>query len=326
MPKGKVAFLTTPAAGSRADLIMSLAPLELEVTCIDNDLPDDEKVPLCSDADAIMAIPPDVSVGLLRSCPKVRFIQLLSAGYDRIDVPAIGEMGIPIANNGGANAIAVAEQTIALMISICKKMMVQWHSTVNQRRWRDSLAELEMVEVTGKTVGIIGLGRIGKRVAKLLKGFDTHTIYHDILEMPEEVQGELNARPLPLDKLLARSDIVTVHVPLTSKTRGMIGEGELEMMQASSFLVNASRGPVVDERALYQALRNRRIAGAGLDVLEREPAAPDNPLFELDNVVITPHVAGFSTETNVRAANFGYANISRFLSGEPPESLIVPEK
>ncbi len=326
MPKGKVAFLTTPASGSRADLIMSLAPSELEVTCIDNALPDDEKIPLCSDADAIMAIPPDVSVGLLRGCPNVRFIQLLSAGYDRIDVPAIGEMGIPIANNGGANAIAVAEQTIALMISVCKKMMVQWHSTVNRRLWRDSLAELEMVEVTGKTVGIIGLGRIGKRVAKLLKGFDAHTIYHDILEMPEEVQGELNARPVPLDELLATSDIVTIHVPLTSKTRGMLGERELEMMKPSSFLVNAARGLVVDEGALYQALRNRRIAGAGLDVLEQEPATPDNPLFELDNVVITPHVAGFSTETSVRAARFGYANISSVLGGEPPESLIVPEE
>jgi phosphoglycerate dehydrogenase-like enzyme len=234
-------------------------------------------------------------------------------------------MGIPIANNGGANAIAVSEQTIALMVSVCKRMMAQWHSAVQERRWRGDLTGLDMVEITNKTVGVVGLGRIGKQVAKRLKGFDTRTIYYDIVEMTQEVQEELNARPVSFEELLGQSDIVTLHVPLTPRTRGMIGERELDMMKATAFLINACRGPVVDERALYQALQNRRIAGAGLDVLEEEPTPSDNPLFKLDNVVITPHMAGFSYETSLRAADFAYSNIKRVIAGEPPESLITPD-
>ena len=182
-----------------------------------------------------------------------------------------------------------------------------------------------MVEITNKTVGIVGLGRIGKHVAKRLKGFDTVTIYYDILDMPVEVQRELNAEPVSLEELLDRSDIVTLHVPLTRKTRGMIGERELEMMKPAAYLISTCRGPVVDEKALYWALMNGRIAGAGLDVMEQEPTPVDNPLFELDNVVITPHTAGFSHETNLRAAEFAYSNIVRVIAGKPPESLITPD-
>ena len=292
---------------------------------MDNTLPDDEKVPICKDAEVFITMPADVSVDLLRRCPNVKLIQTLSAGYDRLDVKVIGEMGIPIANNGGANAIAVSEQAIALMVSVCKKLMVQWHTTVNERRWRESLMNLHMTEVTNKTVGIVGLGRIGKQVAKRLKGFDTRTLYYDVLEIPPEIQLELSAQPVSFEELLAQSDIVTLHVPLAPTTRGMIGERELEQMKPTAYLINTCRGPVVDEQALYQALKVGRIAAAGLDVLEQEPTPTDNPLLELDNVIITPHMAGISHETNLRAADFAYSNIRRVLAGERPESLITPD-
>ncbi len=319
----KVAFLSSTR--DRAEFIINLAPPDLEVTYVDNTLPDDEKVDLCKDAQAIITVPADVSTNVLNSCPNVKLIQTLSAGYDRLDVKAIGEMGIPIANNGGANAIAVAEQTIALMISVCKKVMAQWHSASQKHQWRGSLTGLEMFEITDKTVGIIGLGRIGKQVAKRLRGFDTTTLYNDIVEIPNETQSDLDARPVSLEELLSQSDLITLHVPLTRKTRAMISDRELDMMKPSAFIINASRGPVVDEKALYQALKNGRIAGAGLDVLEQEPPSDDNPLFELDNVFITPHMAGFSYETNVRAADFAYSNIKRVLSGGTPESLVTPD-
>ena len=277
--RAKVALLAASMLEERADFMIRLAPAELEVVWVDQSLTDQEKIPLCKDAEAIILMPAEVSPELLKSCPKVKLIQTLSAGYDRLDVKAIGEMGIPIANNGGANAVAVAEHTIALMISICKKVMAQWHATVNQRRWREPLANLEMVEITNKTVGIVGFGRIGKQVAQRLKGFETRTIYHDIVEMPPKVQEELNAQPVPLEELLGQSDVVTLHVPLTPRIRGMIGEGELEMMKPSAYLISTCRGPVIDEKALFQALKNRRIAGAGLDVLEQEPTPTDNPLF-----------------------------------------------
>ena len=233
-------------------------------------------------------------------------------------------MGIAIATDGGRNAIAVAEQAIALMITICTKMMLQWQTAMKDRRWQSGIVGGDMVEITNKTVGIVGLGHIGKPVAKRLKGFDTRTIYYDIVEIPLEVQQELNAQPVPFEELLTQSDIVSLHVPLTSSNREMIGERELELMKSTAYLINTSRGRLVDEKALYQALKNKRIAGAALDVLEEEPPSPDNPLFDLDNVVITPHMAAFSHETYVRYANFAYANIKRALAGEPPESLIIP--
>ena len=319
----KVAFLTTTR--ERAEFMIGMAPPELEVTLVDSSLPDEEKILLCKDADVIVMLPAEGSVNLIRNCPKLKLIQTLSAGYDRLDVGAIGEMGIPIANNGGANAIAVAEQTIALMIAVSKKLMAQWHSAVNERLWRGDMTGMNMMEVTGKTVGIVGLGRIGKQVARRLKGFDTETIYYDIVEIPQDVQQDLNAHPVAFGELLGRSDIVSLHVPLTPRTRGMIGEGELEMMKSTAYLVSTCRGPVVDEAALYQALKNQRIAGAGLDVLEEEPTPVDNPLFELDNVVITPHLAGLTYETFVRSAEFAYANIRRVMAGQTPESLITPD-
>jgi phosphoglycerate dehydrogenase-like enzyme len=139
------------------------------------------------------------------------------------------------------------------------------------------------------------------------------------------VQQDLSARPVPFEELLQESDLVSLHVPLNCRTRGMISDRELEMMKDTAYLINACRGPVVDEAALLRALRDNRIAGAGLDVLEEEPTPVDNPLFDLENVVITPHMAGTSHETNLRAAAFAYGNILRVLRGEEPESLITPE-
>jgi phosphoglycerate dehydrogenase-like enzyme len=299
------------------------APDDLEVTVVDPSLSEAEKIELCRDADAL--ITSDLSTNVLRECPKVKLIQTLSAGYDRLDLESILEMGIPVANNGGANAISVSEQTIALMIGIGRNLMAQWESTTRQRQWRGSLYQTDLSEVTDKTVGIVGLGRIGRQVAKRLTGFDTRTIYYDVEDIPGDVQLEVKAEPVSFDELLETSDIVTLHVPLTRRTRGMMSDREFAMMKPTAFLINLCRGPVVDEAALYRALTEGQIAGAGLDVLEVEPTPADNPLFDLDNVIITPHMAGQSSETALRAAHFAYGNILRVLSGEEAESLVTPE-
>ena len=317
----KVAFVT--AANERARFIQSLAPPDLEVTLVDLSLSPGEQAELCRDSDAIISS--YVTVDVLKECPRVKLIQTLSAGFDRLDITTIGEMGIPIANNGGANAIAVSEQTIALMIAVSKKTMLHWDRAVRQRAWRGDLGQRRMFEITDKTVGIVGLGRIGKQVAQRLKGFNTRTLYHDVVSIPEDVERELNAEAASLDELLRESDIVSLHVPLNRHTRGMISHQELAKMKPTAYLINACRGPVVDERALYQALRDNVIAGAGLDVLEEEPTPVDNPLFDLENVVITPHMAGTSHETDLRAGDFAYSNILRVLDGQEPESLITPE-
>ncbi|HEU0021381.1 MAG TPA: 2-hydroxyacid dehydrogenase [Dehalococcoidia bacterium] len=319
MPNARVAFIVAPT--ERANFVVSLAPPDLDVTLVDLDLSPTQQIELCRDADAIISS--YIRVDVLKECPRVKLIQTLSAGFDRLDVGAIGEMGIPIANNGGANSIAVSEQTIALMIAVSKKTMLHWDMAVRQRRWRGDLGSLPMFEITGKTVGIVGLGRVGKQVARRLQGFDTRTIYYDVDTIPRETQSELDARPVSLEELLRESDIVTLHVPLNRQTRAMISHGELEAMKPTAYLINASRGPVVDEKALIHALQSGKIAGAGLDVLEQEPPPVDNPLFELDNVVITPHMAAASHETDLRASAFAYSNIRRVLAGEPPQSLIT---
>ena len=321
MPRSKVAYFS--GLGGRSEFMVGQAPAELEVTVVDPGLSDEEKAQLCKDADAIISS--DISTAVLRQCPTVKLIQPLRAGYDRLDLEAILEMGIPVANNGGANAIAVAEHSIALMINVGKRLMLQWDSTTNHRKWRADLYLMDLSELTDKTVGIVGLGRIGKHLAKRLTGFDTHTIYYDIEEIPQDVQKELKAEPVPFDDLLRESGIVSMHVPLTRRTRGMMSDREFGMMKNTAILINACRGPVVDEKALYRALQEGQIAAAGLDVLEAEPPPEENPLFDLDNVVITPHMAGQSQETTLRAASFAYGNIMRVLAGNQPESLVTPE-
>ena len=321
MPTWKVAYFT--GVGARADVMLDNAPDNVEVTVVDRTLPAAEQIALCRDADAIISS--EVTTEVLRQCPNVKLIQTLSAGYDRMDLETILEMGIPVANNGGANAISVSEQTLALMIGISRNLMAQWDTTTRQRQWRGNLYQTDLTEVTDKTVGIVGLGRIGRQVAKRLTGFDTRTIYYDIEDIPEDVQQAVKAEPVGFDELLATSDIVSIHVPLTRRTRGMMSDREFDLMQPSAFFINLCRGPVVDEAALYRALTEGKIAGAGLDVLEVEPTPTDNPLFDLDNVIITPHMAGQSQETALRAAHFAYGNILRVLNGDEAESLVTPE-
>ena len=321
MATWKVAYFT--GVGGRPETMLENAPKEIEVIQVDRDLPDSEKIELCRDADALVTS--DVSTDVLQECPRVKLIQTLSAGYDRLDLEAILEMGIPVANNGGANAISVSEQTLALMIGIQRNMMAQWDSTTKRREWRGDLYQTDLFEVTDKTVGIVGLGRIGRQVAKRLVGFDTQTIFYDVEDIPEDVQREVKASPVSFDELLETSDIVSLHVPLTRRTRGMMSDREFGMMKETAFFINLCRGPVVDEAALYRALTEGKIAGAAVDVLEEEPTPADNPLFDLDNIIITPHMAGQSQETALRAAIFAYGNILRVLSGQEAESLVTPE-
>ena len=175
-----------------------------------------------------------------------------------------------------------------------------------------------------KTVGIVGLGRIGRAVAKRLHGWECEIVYTDVVDIPKEVEQQLHASRLPLDELLAASDVVTLHIPLERTTYHMIGERELGLMKKTAILINACRGPVVDEAALIKALQDGRIAGASLDVLEEEPARPDNPLLSMKNVIVTPHSASRAIESMLTSTKFAIENVSRLARGEEPESLVPP--
>lgn len=259
-----------------------------------------------------------------RSASKLRLVQLFSAGYDRVDLDAARQAGVPIANNGGANSRAVAEHTILLMLAVYRKLVPQ-HADVSAGRWRGNRPPPPMFELDGKTLGIIGLGTIGKRVARIAQGgFDMRVQYNDIVRLAEDTEDAMDVRYRLLSELLQTLDIVTLHVPLTKPTRRMISAAELRLMQPHSVLVNCSRGGVVDFEALHEALSAGRIAGAGLDVLPQEPPSPSEPVLSLDNVVLTAHLAGSSRETRVKQLRNAFDNVLRVARGELP-FWVLPE-
>jgi phosphoglycerate dehydrogenase-like enzyme len=258
------------------------------------------------------------------AAPRLKLIQLLSAGYDKCDIGAARRAAIPICNNGGANSVAVAEHAIMLMLAACRSLMWQ-HRSVASGQWRGNDWDSRHVfEVQGKTLGIIGLGTIGKKVARLAKAFGMAVQYFDVVRLNEDAEDALGARFRLFDEVLASSDIVSLHVPLLEATRHMISTRELGLMQKSAYLVNTCRGPVVDEVALHAALTSGEIAGAGLDVFEREPPAPDNPLFQLENVVLTPHLAGPTWENRAKRFRNAFDNIQRVQRGQAPY-WVIPE-
>ena len=260
-------------------------------------------------------------------CPNLRLVQTVSAGTDTLDVKGLGEMGVRTANNGGGNAVAVAEHAIGLIISVYRKLRLQFESA-RAREWAGDIREAwrgQVHELTGKTVGIVGLGHIGQAVARRLRGWECDLVYYDVVDHSDELERELAIRRLSLDELLRESDVVSLHVPHTGRTGGMIGAPELSKMKATAVLINTGRGPVVDEAALADAIRRGEIAGAGLDVLEEEPTPTDNPLLDMDRVVVTPHMAGNSVEAYDKSRAFAVANVTRVIRGEEPQSVVLPE-
>lgn len=259
-----------------------------------------------------------------RAAPKLKLAQLFSAGYDHVDLAAARRAGVIVANNGGANSRAVAEHTILLMLAVYRKLVPQ-HAMTSSGVWRGNQPVPTFHEMHGKTLGIIGLGTIGKRVARIAAGgFDMRIQYNDITRMTEDAEDAMNVRFRLLPELLRSSDIVTLHVPLSRQTRNMISTWELSQMQPHAVLINCSRGPVVDFPALHDALTTGKIAGAGLDVFPAEPPSPTEPVLSLDNVVLTPHLAGASRETRVKQTRNAFDNVLRASRGDRP-LWIVPE-
>ena len=302
-----------------------LAPAGAEVAWVDVTQPLDQQAAQLQDAVAVIASPSAFPVDLALRCPNLKLIQTVSAGTNMIDIAALNELGIKVANNGGGNAVAVSEHTIALMVSVYRKMHLQYQAVKN-RQWAGDIRTAWIsgaYELTDKTVGIVGFGRIGQRVARRLQGWDCQLIYHDVASFPPALEQELHiTRVGGLDDLLRTADIVTLHVPLTRKTKGMISDREFNLMKPTAVLINACRGPVVDEAALIRAMQARKILAAGLDVLEEEPTPVHNPLLDMDNVLITPHLAAFTQESYEKQSAFAIQNTARVARGEEPESVV----
>jgi phosphoglycerate dehydrogenase-like enzyme len=263
-----------------------------------------------------------VTEQLYKDAPSLRLVQMLSAGYDRSDLDAARKSKVPLCNNGGANSVAVSEHALLLMLAVSRRLITQ-HTNVTAGRWHGN-SPPTVHEVRNKVLGIIGLGTIGKKVARLALAFGMAVHYYDIARLKEEEEDALGVRFRLLPEILRHSDILSLHVPLNASTRHLIGAEELAAMKKSAIIVNTSRGPVIDEVAMTAALSAGKLFGAGLDVFDEEPTPPNNPLLKLDNVVLTAHLAGPTFESNVTRLRNGFDNIQRVARGEPA-LWVVPE-
>lgn len=318
MPK---AVFITSLPPDTAALLSDLAPADYDVTTIHNSTDVATQREVCVDADFLILFPGAIDSEVLRATKQLKLIQLVSAGFDKIDTALCRELGVPLANNGGANSIDVAEHTLALILAWYRSLPTM-DSNVRNQAWKVLDSGSMTYTIRGKTVGIVGLGNIGRKVAQLLRAFGAHVLYTDAqpVTVHEEVALEVKFASLP--GLLAQSDVVSLHVPLNDATHHLIGAEQLAQIQSHALLVNTCRGPVVDETALIAALQSGQIAGAALDVLDTEPPAPDNPLLSMDNVIITPHIAGVTRDTWARRGEFIFANLQRVWQGDPPQAQV----
>jgi phosphoglycerate dehydrogenase-like enzyme len=307
--------VVAPSAAS-AELARELAPKGFETLVFEDD--PTAFAPAVETASYFVCYPSvKLDPAFHANAQKLKFLQLLSAGYDAVDLDAARVAGRPVCNNGGANAISVSEHAIMLMLAVSRRVIWQ-HNNVAGGRWRGNGPAPKMYELANKTLGVIGLGTIGKKVAQLARAFGMRVIYYDIARLTEDQEDHFGVKFRLLRELLREADVVSLNVPLNASTRGMIGAEELALMKPTAIIVNTSRGPVIDEGALYECLSAGRIFGAGLDVLDQEPPPPDNPLFKLDNVLLTAHFAGPTWDNHVARFRNAFDNIERVERGEQP--------
>ena len=279
------------------------------------------------DAEGLLSLLTDrVDATLMDSAPKVKVISNLAVGYDNIDIQEATQRGIPVGNTPEVLTETTADLAFALIMTAARRI-VEADKFTRKGLWKTWGPGLMMgQDIHHATLGIIGLGRIGKEVARRAWGFDMKVIYYSRTQAPAETEKELGLKRIStLDELLAEADFVSINVPLNENTHYLIGKSELEIMKPTAVLVNTSRGPVVDQKALYDALISGKIFAAGLDVTEIEPIPSDDPLLTLDNVIILPHIGSGSIATREKMALMAADNIIAGLRDEPLPNCVNPE-
>ena len=284
-----------------------------------------EMIELCRDADAVLVSSRDrMTRPIIEASPRLRIIAKATIGGEVIDLDAATDHGIVVCNSPALeNLVGVAEGAIAQILALVKRVRIN-ERMLREGKWRadDRLGEL----LWGKTVGIIGLGRIGANVARRLQTWDVRVLATDPNVEPGHAVS-VGAQLVPLDQLLAESDAITIHVNLTDDTRGLMTEARFRAMKPTAYLVNSSRGLVLDEAALCRAIREGWIAGAALDVFEQEPLRPGNPILDLDpdRVMLTPHAIGANRAMRETGTVMAVDNMARALRGELPKNIVNPE-
>ena len=291
------------------------------------DRPMDHRILLqsISDKEGLLPMITDcIDEELLERASNLKMIANFGVGYNNIDIKAASRRGIMVSNTPGVLTDATAEIAFALILSVSRRL-VEGDRMTREGRFKFWAPMFFLGhEVTGKTLGIIGMGKIGKAVAQRARGFNMRVLYYNRRRIDPTEEKELTAEYADLDSLLTMSDFVSLHVSLNEDTKHMIGMKELALMKSTAYLINTSRGPVVDEKALVTALNDGKIGGAGLDVYENEPALTPG-LTELDNVVLLPHMGSGTIETRIRMAAIAVENLIAGLEGAAPPNIVNPE-
>jgi D-3-phosphoglycerate dehydrogenase / 2-oxoglutarate reductase len=257
----------------------------------------------------------------LDAAPKLEVVARVGVGYDAVDIPALTRRRVPLFVSGTANSVSVAEKAMFLMLTLAKRGAMM-DALVRQGRWWDKFKDVP-VDLWQKTVLVVGFGRIGTRTAKRCLGMEMNVLIYDPYVSADAIRAAGYEPASDLDAALARADFVSIHCPKTKETTGLINAARLKRMKPTAILVNTARGGIVDEPALEAALKAKEIAGAGIDVFAKEPAAVDHPLLKLPNVVVAPHVAGVTVESRDRMAITSVRNILSMLDGKPVRENVI---
>lgn len=299
----------------------------LQIDVVSKTCPLGEVCDMVSDADIILHVPGIyIAREMLEAAKKVKLVQFISVGYDNIDLKAATDLGIPVANNPGFPSIPVAEHTV-MSILVLLKQAAYTHSELFKGNWnvQSEVTEGKIGELTRKTVGILGLGNIGIEVAKRLKPFGPKIIYNKRNRLSNEAEAALGVEYVDFNELIARSDILTIHLPLTPETKNMISRDQIAKMKPGSYIINTARGPLVDEAAVADALREGKLAGAAFDVpryAEGDVSKMLSAFAGIKNVFITPHTSASSPESEERWIQGFTMNVERVFKGEKPMFIV----
>jgi phosphoglycerate dehydrogenase-like enzyme len=324
MEKQKIVWLQVLNPAVKAEANKAL-PEGFEVVFPTSSTDTEEHDRLIEEADYLITQSIYVTGEQLRRAKHLKMIQKYGIGVDKIDCKAAKELNIPVCITAGANSVPVSEMAIGLMLAVNRRIPYV-DKAVRAGQWPKAEMRAQCYMLQGKTIGLVGIGNIAKQVAKRLSGFDVKEIvYYDIFRLSEEKEQELHVRYVPLDELMTVSDVISIHVPLTDETRGMISAERIGMMKPTAILINTARGFIIDQDALIDALREKKIRGAGLDAFEEEPLSADSPLLALENLVLTCHHAGSVIDNVLPRAIHAYGNIEKFSHGEAvdPRDIIV---
>lgn len=324
MPKPKV-YVTRKFFDEAIELLKSVADVEV-FQGEDDPIPRDLLMEKVKDIDGLLPMLTDTVDGeLLDQAKNLKVVSNYAVGYNNITVPEATKRGVIVTNTPGVLNDSTADCAFMLMMASCRRL-VEVDKFVREGKWVKAWGPKMLLgsDITGKTLGIIGLGRIGQEMVPRAKGFKMNVIYHNRTPSPEK-EKKYSIEYRNLDDLLKEADFVSLHVPLNDETKHLIGERELKLMKPTAFLVNTARGPVVDEKALIRALKEKWISGAGLDVLYKEPTEHDNPLLELDNVIVAPHLGSATIDTRLAMAMKAATNLVAALKGEKPPDIVNPE-